>query len=100
MSFFCVFQVACQRCAKKTRRDGCRVDAKNAFDGYIHSMRSATEGSGDNKGLSEKMDSEEKAWHGNIKVALFSLGHPSYIHRNGSSLDVLIDCYFGLVGLV
>merc|ERR1712066_576290 len=37
-----------------------RVDAKNAFDGYIHSMRSATEGTGDNKGLSEKMDSEEK----------------------------------------
>merc|ERR1712099_76625 len=37
-----------------------RVDAKNAFDGYLHSMRSATEGSGDDKGLSEKMDSEEK----------------------------------------
>ena len=37
-----------------------RVDVKNAFDGYIHSMRSATEGSGENKGLSEKMDSEEK----------------------------------------
>merc|ERR1712127_851349 len=37
-----------------------RVDAKNAFDGYIHSMRSATEGTADNKGLSEKMDSEEK----------------------------------------
>merc|ERR1711904_292694 len=37
-----------------------RGDAKNAFDGYIHSMRSATEGSGDNKGLSEKMDSDEK----------------------------------------
>jgi len=37
-----------------------RVDAKNAFDGYVHSMRSAVEGSGDNKGLSEKMDSEEK----------------------------------------
>merc|ERR1712026_44654 len=36
-----------------------RVDAKNAFDGYVHSMRSATEGSGDNKGLSEKMDSDE-----------------------------------------
>merc|ERR1712026_391154 len=35
-----------------------RVDAKNAFDGYIHSMRSATEGSGDTKGLSEKMDSD------------------------------------------
>merc|ERR1711902_369381 len=37
-----------------------RVDAKNAFDGYIHSMKSATEGSGENKGLSEKMDSDEK----------------------------------------
>ena len=37
----------------------CR-SARNAFDGYIHSMRSATEGSGDNKGLSEKMDSDEK----------------------------------------
>merc|ERR1712129_468935 len=37
-----------------------RVDAKNAFDGYLHSMRSAAEGSGDNKGLSEKLDSEEK----------------------------------------
>merc|ERR1711892_622741 len=37
-----------------------RVDAKNAFDGYLHSMRSAVEGSGENKGLSEKLDSEEK----------------------------------------
>merc|ERR1712233_220501 len=37
-----------------------RVDAKNAFDGYMHSMKSAVEGSGENKGLSEKMDSEEK----------------------------------------
>merc|ERR1711988_1357158 len=37
-----------------------RVDAKNAFDGYLHSMRSAAEGSGENKGLSEKMDSDEK----------------------------------------
>merc|ERR1719414_939412 len=37
-----------------------RVDAKNAFDGYLHSMRSATEGSGENKGLSEKLDEEEK----------------------------------------
>merc|ERR1719451_215482 len=37
-----------------------RVDAKNAFDGYLHSMRSATEGSGDNKGLSEKLDEDEK----------------------------------------
>merc|ERR1712185_505618 len=37
-----------------------RDDAKNAFDGYIHSMRSAVEGSGENKGLSEKLDDEEK----------------------------------------
>merc|ERR1712146_780779 len=37
-----------------------RVDAKNAFDGYVHSMRSAVEGSGENKGLSEKMDDDEK----------------------------------------
>merc|ERR1719155_49813 len=37
-----------------------RVDAKNAFDGYVHSMRSAVEGSGENKGLSEKLDSDEK----------------------------------------
>merc|ERR1711939_316594 len=37
-----------------------RVDAKNAFDGYVHSMRSAVEGSGENKVLSEKLDSEEK----------------------------------------
>merc|ERR1711998_687778 len=37
-----------------------RVDAKNALDGSLHSMRSAVEGSGDNKGLSEKLDSEEK----------------------------------------
>merc|ERR1712134_86621 len=37
-----------------------RIDARNAFDGYIHSMRSAAEGSGDNKGLSEKLDDDEK----------------------------------------
>merc|ERR1712036_104490 len=37
-----------------------RVDAKNAFDGYLHAMHSAAEGSGDNKGLSEKLDSDEK----------------------------------------
>merc|ERR1712160_156887 len=42
---------------KKARE---RVDAKNAFDGYLHSMRSAAEGSGDNKGLSEKLDDDEK----------------------------------------
>merc|ERR1712232_413504 len=38
-----------------------RVDAKNAFDGYLHSMRSAVEGSGENKGLSDKLDDEEKS---------------------------------------
>merc|ERR1711869_27474 len=38
-----------------------RVDAKNAFDGYLHSMWSAVEGSGDNKGLSEKLDSDPEA---------------------------------------
>jgi len=37
-----------------------KVDAKNAFDGYLHSMKSAVEGGGDNKGLSEKLDDEEK----------------------------------------
>merc|ERR1712072_1551087 len=37
-----------------------RVDAKNAFEGYLSSMRSAVEGSGENKGLSEKLDDEEK----------------------------------------
>merc|ERR1712151_313427 len=42
---------------KKVRE---RVDAKNAFDGYLHSMRSAAEGSGENKGLSEKLDDDEK----------------------------------------
>merc|ERR1712046_26530 len=42
---------------KKVRE---RVDAKNSFDGYLHSMRSAAEGSGDNKGLSEKLDDEKE----------------------------------------
>merc|ERR1711972_630016 len=32
-----------------------RVDAKNAFDGYVHSMKAAVEGSGENKGLKEKI---------------------------------------------
>jgi len=44
-----------------------RVDAKNAFDNYMHSMRVAAEGSGDNKGLSEKLDDDEKT---TIKDAL------------------------------
>merc|ERR1711988_1753871 len=37
-----------------------RVDARNAFDGYIRSMEAAIEGSGGNAGLSEKMKPEEK----------------------------------------
>jgi len=37
-----------------------RVDAKIAFEGYLHSLRVAAEGSGDNKGLSEQLDEEEK----------------------------------------
>merc|ERR1719171_2287913 len=41
-----------------------RIDARNAFDGYIHSMKSAVEGSGDNKGLGEKMDEEQKEIEG------------------------------------
>jgi len=38
-----------------------RVDARNAFDGYVHSMRSTVEGTPDNKGLSEKLDEDEKS---------------------------------------
>jgi len=37
-----------------------RIDAKNAFDSYLHSLKSAVDGSGDNKGLSDKMDDDEK----------------------------------------
>jgi len=72
-----------------------RVDAKNAFDGYIHSMRSATEGSGDNKGLSEKMDSDEKEpWIKTYCTIFFCLspgGHEhlfsSYFHQARKVLD-------------
>merc|ERR1711898_43910 len=46
--------------AEEDKKVNERVDAKNAFDGYMHSMKSAVEGSGENKGLSEKMDSDEK----------------------------------------
>merc|ERR1712086_1030421 len=42
---------------KKVRE---RVDAKNAFDGYLHSLKMSVEGSGENKGLSEKLDDDEK----------------------------------------
>merc|ERR1712036_88791 len=37
-----------------------KVDARNAFDNCLHSMKSAVEGSGENKGLGEKMDEDEK----------------------------------------
>merc|ERR1711862_54041 len=37
-----------------------RVDARNAFESYLHSMRTAAEGSGHDKGLSEKLEPEEK----------------------------------------
>ena len=37
-----------------------RVDAKNSFDGYVHSLRVAAEDSGDNKGIIGKLDSDEK----------------------------------------
>jgi len=38
-----------------------RIDAKNAFDGYLHSLKSAVEGGGDGKpGLGDKMEEEDK----------------------------------------
>merc|ERR1712014_387482 len=36
-----------------------RIDAKNAFDGYLHSLKSAVEG-GEGKGLADKMDEDDK----------------------------------------
>jgi heat shock protein 5 len=44
-----------------------KVEAKNAFDSYLYSMRSTVEGSGENKGLSDKLSSDEKS---TIKDAL------------------------------
>jgi heat shock protein 5 len=38
-----------------------KVDARNSFDSYVYSMRSTVEGSGENKGLSEKLEAEEKS---------------------------------------
>jgi heat shock protein 5 len=38
-----------------------RVDAKNAFDNYVFSMKTSVEGSGENKGLSEKLEEDEKS---------------------------------------
>merc|ERR1712118_169987 len=37
-----------------------RIDAKNAMDGYLHSLKSSVEGNGADKGLSEKMDDDDK----------------------------------------
>jgi len=44
--------------ADKERSD--QVNARNGFDNYMHSMKSAIEGSGDDKGLSDKLDDDEK----------------------------------------
>merc|ERR1712085_12690 len=41
---------------KKTKE---RIDAKNAFDGYLHGLKGAVEG-GDGKGLADKMDEEDR----------------------------------------
>ena len=38
-----------------------KVDARNSFDSYLYSMRNTVEGSGENKGLSEKLESDEKS---------------------------------------
>jgi len=38
-----------------------KVDARNSFDSYLYSMRSTVEGSGDSKGLSDKLESDEKS---------------------------------------
>ncbi|CAD7944702.1 unnamed protein product [Amoebophrya sp. A120] len=37
-----------------------RIDAKNAFDSYMHGLKSAVEGGADGKGLGDKMDEEDK----------------------------------------
>jgi heat shock protein 5 len=43
---------------KKTKE---RIDAKNAFDGYLHGLKSALEGGADGKpSIGEKMDEEDK----------------------------------------
>jgi len=41
---------------KKTKE---RIDAKNAFDGYLHGLKGAVEG-GDGKGLADKMNEEDR----------------------------------------
>merc|ERR1712188_72227 len=43
---------------KKTKE---RIDAKNAFDGYLHGLKSALEGGADGKpSIGEKMDEDDK----------------------------------------
>ncbi|CAD7960230.1 unnamed protein product [Amoebophrya sp. A25] len=37
-----------------------RIDAKNAFDSYMHGLKSAVEGGADGKGLGDKMDDDDK----------------------------------------
>merc|ERR1719456_2147350 len=56
-----------EKFADEDRKVKERVDAKNAFENSLHSMRSTVEGSGDNKGLSDKLDDDEK---NSIKEAL------------------------------
>ena len=46
--------------ADENKKAKARVHAENAFASYLHSMKSATEGFGENKGLSEKMEEEEE----------------------------------------
>ena len=46
--------------ADKDKKVEERGYANNAFDGSPHSMKPATEGYGENKGLSEKIEGQEK----------------------------------------
>jgi heat shock protein 5 len=46
--------------AQEDKRVKERVDAKNAFDGYLYSVRSSMEGHGGGNGLADRMDSDEK----------------------------------------
>ena len=43
----------------RTKGQGAR-GCQERLDEYLHSLRSASEGSGDNKGLNEKLDSVDK----------------------------------------
>merc|ERR1711879_423496 len=49
-----------ERFAEEDKIIKARVDARNAFDGYIRSMESAIGGSDGNTGLGDKMEPEEK----------------------------------------